>query len=250
MSSESELRNVSSGVSVEEDGGEERFGSRRLVDRSAVLAVAAQCCYLPHDTMSRLEGCDDLGERVAGDWRSLALAIVATEVGRSSGEIQAVHRTLPHLVRLAGRFRSGSEHPSDEAEARLDAMLDGTYEAPLNTTGVYRGWPACREDAMSKPQVEAWTRSRLYDIAEQAGGSWGTAYEVIWIEAQKHAIQFNLTPEQAGRRRVWIGDGVTQMRDFWESSEHLFGDPDEAMVDQGATDAAVTVEPEPCAAAS
>lgn len=103
-------------------GSDETPGS---IDKAKVIDLASRCPHLKATGASeKLAGRGDLSKLIDGDWRSLALAVVKTQVGRETGEINVIRQPVAYLVRVAKSIRDG-EDPGPKVRRRLDALLSG-----------------------------------------------------------------------------------------------------------------------------
>lgn len=215
--------------------GEEEWdprGPRGPAGAADVLRVASLCCYLPDNALRLLEGCRDLGARVEGDWESLALAVVKTELGRARGVVDAVRHPLAYLTKAAASIRSGKVRVDDEVRQTLDAML-GTqgeaYRPPLNPgpVGTLETPGMRREDALIPARVRAWAQQRWEALKWDGAPGIKLVEEpyddpcietsdvetVIRLEAMRDEARLALDAPAVERRRAWIEAALREMRE-------------------------------------
>lgn len=154
------------------EGGGGPDGEGGALDKAKIVELASRCSHLPRETSEKLASRGDLSKRIDGDWEALALALVKTELGRASGEIDVIKQPTAYLLKVAASLRDG-EDPGPKVRMRLKAMLEGKPDptAPgdsererridqaMNSAAVrgaiYRKWNALADQGFSVQSIEA-----------------------------------------------------------------------------------------------
>ena len=159
-----------------------------------MVRLARLCEYLPDGTAAKLEARSGLAKRVQDDWRSLALAVVKTELGRRSGEIDVIRQPVAYLVKVAAEIRV--EDPGPSVHTKLATLLGQVVEAQGDDR--QRRLDLARNPVAFRASLE----TRWTDLADMGADMW-TIEDELKAEVRRESEALGLEPwEEANRRQV------------------------------------------------